>query len=57
VYVKHPFRSSGIGRALAAELTATALKIFYTHSVKSAERFVREKPYVFNPYLLKGMRK
>lgn len=55
LYVKHPFRGAGIGRALENTLTSGATKIFYTHFVKGIDRFIKDRPYIFNPYLLKGL--
>lgn len=55
IYVKHPFRGFGIGKALEGALVGQAPEqVFYTHRVKATDRLVRNRPYTFNPFLLIG---
>jgi hypothetical protein len=52
IYVKHPFRDNGIGRALEAEYVKDVTGVFYTHRVKMLDRLIGEKKYIYNPYML-----
>ena len=54
LYVKHPFRGFGIMRSLEGALVNKASQVFYTHRVKSCDRLMRSRPYVFNPFFLVG---
>lgn len=52
IYVKHPFRGNGLGRALEQRLVGTADAVTYTHRVKTTDRLIRDKNYTYNPYVL-----
>jgi hypothetical protein len=56
IYCKFPFRKFAIGGALEQALLATNIdnkEIYYTHCPKGSESLLRNRKYVFNPYLLK----
>ncbi len=56
-YVKYPFRKFGIGRALIEAMLTTnveSLPVFYSHSPKGAESLMKSRPYIFNPYAIRG---
>lgn len=52
IYVKHPFRSFGIARALEKEAIGANTVVHYTHRVKHVERLLKNRNYIYNPYLL-----
>lgn len=54
LYVKHPFRGHGIGKALEAIFATAPTPVHYTHRVKHAERVLKSRNYIYNPYLLMG---
>lgn len=57
IYVKHPFRSFGIGKALEDAFFKGEDKVFYTHRLKTTERLLKNRAnYVFNPFILHSER-
>lgn len=52
IYVKHPFRGFGIGRALYQDLVGDQANVYFTHRPKNGERLLRGRPVTYNPYLL-----
>lgn len=51
VYVKHAFRGYGIAKLLEAELLKEDVIKFYTHRVKNMEGLLKDRDYIYNPYL------
>lgn len=51
VYVKHAFRGFGIAKMLESELLKESNIKYYTHRVKNMEGLLKDRDYIYNPYL------
>jgi hypothetical protein len=58
LYVKHPFRGFGVARSLEGALLGTSRPetVFYTHRVKQTERLLKNRAYVYHPYLIMDLK-
>lgn len=60
LYVKHPFRGYGIARSLEQAFLASCANpqapVHFTHRVKQTDRLMKSRAYVYNPYLLMGIK-
>lgn len=50
VYVKHPFRNFGVGKALEAAVLTGATETVYTCHSKLSKSLLKTRPYVYNPF-------
>lgn len=56
IYCKFPFRKFGIGKSLESALLATNVDghpVQFSHQPKGGEGLLKDRKYIFNPYLLR----
>ncbi len=53
LYVKHPMRNFGVGKYLESHLLSVVPgQLTYTQAGKNHERLLKNREYIYNPYLI-----